>query len=196
MGKVSVEIQKQLKSGAVEITGGFSGMAMRQAGINALSDGDIITIPPYDKVLEAPIRGSFVLDDDGKKVIDAVTGKPKLNTYQFIFAEKADGNGVQFPPSTLWKQRRECDAQGNDGDFVSVSGTVLADLEQYADVEDAMQHLVTATLPVGQNNPNAKNGVPTVGMGKKIKVSMRKIKTKQYGTERIVNANIPTLDWV
>lgn len=195
MGKVSVEIQKQLKSGAVEVAGGFSGMAMRQPGINALSDGDVIKIPIYDKVLEAPIRGSFVLDEDGKKVLDA-NGKPKLNTYQFIFAEKADGNAVQFPPSTLWKQRRECDAMGNDGDFVSVSGTVLADLEQFADVEDAMQYLVTATLPTGQNNPNAKNGVPTVGMGKSIKVTMRKIKTKAFGSERIVNANIPTLDWV
>lgn len=168
---VASEVARAKKSGARVLTG-FSG-AMRSVNIDYLQDGDVILFPENYEVLSSPIRGSK----------NEETGKP--NEAEYIYVEVERGGKtvpVPFYPSSFWKRRAVCDDSGFlTGDYETAGGDVLEDLEQFATIDESVAYLAAQAKA-----------------GRKVKVTMKKIKTLRFGAEegsKPQNANLPQFNW-
>lgn len=168
---IATEIARAKKAGARTLTG-FSG-AMRSVNIDYIQDGDVLVFPESYEVLSSPIRGSK----------NEETGRPNEAEYIYIDVER-NGKTIPLPfyPSSFWKRRAVCDDQGYlTGDYETAGGAVLDELEGYATIDEALAFLAAQAKA-----------------GKKVRVSMKKIKTLRFGAEegsKPQNANLPQFEW-
>lgn len=181
--RVKVEVARVLgqNSNASKVANneGFAGVAMRAAGVSGSSipANSVVVLDTdwRDNVVQQPIANSF--DDDGNQ-------RYSKNTY---VSNPVTGKAYPFYPSSLWKSIRSYTVQGDmavAGDFINASGDVLDELGDFAEVNDALDHIAQKC---------------SEGYG--IKIGVKTVKTMPFGkrdsieAKDLKNGSVMTFNW-
>lgn len=98
------------------------------------------------------------------------------NKVEYIMVELANGNAKPFYPSTFTKSRTVYNQDGTStGNRVFTKGTAAELFRQYVSIQDGMNALKGKTLKV---------------------TDVEQVDTLRYGTTRLMQAQIPTIDLV
>ena len=156
---------------ATIVKAGFSKITPRSTELNAIKDGDVITIPADYVALEQPIRNS------------------NQKAYYCFVNCKRDGEDrvVAFYPTSFWKRRQTAVAAPDpddetktiyvgSGEYVASSGEVASLVQSFASLDEAMKEIAD----------------------KPIQVSVTKVDTLPYGEDKVDSPNhenIYTFEW-